>query len=119
MSAMETTLLQRPKLDYEKPKTPSFSFLSFLSDPLRLPCRWTGFTMAFNLGLLVLTAGILSAFCISRLPYLDHETWLTAAAPGEEFWFKDGMMKLGMKLHLWSVVRKYSYDVLYESDINF
>jgi len=69
--------------------------------------QYTGFTNTYNIVLFSLTAGIFAAFCIFRLPSLDIENvWGKAAAPGEWYWFRQGLRRIGMTVHLWSVLRK-------------
>lgn len=68
----------------------------------------TGFTKTSNLVLFLLTAGIFSAFCaFNFFTSLEDGHWLKPSLPGEKFWFRDGLLKLGMQVHLWSVVRRF------------
>lgn len=69
--------------------------------------KYTGFTKTSNILLFSLTAVIFAAFCIFRLPSLDIENvWGKGAAPGEWYWFRQGLSRIGMTVHLWSVLRK-------------
>ncbi len=66
-----------------------------------------GFTKTSNIVLFFLTAGIFAVFCIVRLPSLNYEgVWGKRIAPGEWFWFRQGRYRVGMIIHLWSVLRK-------------
>jgi hypothetical protein len=69
--------------------------------------EYTGFTKTSNIALFSLTAAIFAAYCIFRLPSLDIENvWGKGAAPGEWYWFRQGLYRTGMTMHLWSVLRK-------------
>jgi hypothetical protein len=80
----------------------AYSFLSAFK-------RSTGFTKTFSLVYFLLSAGLFSLFCAYRINFLDYEgSWRPRAAPGEWFWFKDGLQRLGMQAHLWSVIRMFA-----------
>jgi len=71
--------------------------------------NYTGFTKTFNVVLFSLTALIFAAYCMFRLPDLNYESvWGKRAAPGEWYWFRQGRYRVGMTMHLWSVLRKLS-----------
>jgi hypothetical protein len=82
---------------------------SFLSKPYNTALRWSGFTKSSNFNRFILTAGSFSVYCLFRIQSLDYQYWLDISESGSQqrFWFKDGILGLGMKLHLWSVIRKY------------
>jgi hypothetical protein len=72
--------------------------------------KYTGFTKASNIFLFTLTAVIFAAYCIFRFPSLDIENgWGKGAAPGEWYWFRQGLYRTGITMHLWSVLRKYLF----------
>jgi hypothetical protein len=74
---------------------------------VRMLRKCTGFTKTYNIVFFSLTAGIFAAFCIARLPDLDFENvWSEHAGPGEWYWFRQGLLRIGMTVHLWSVLRK-------------
>jgi hypothetical protein len=68
--------------------------------------RWTGFTKTSNLVLFILTAGVFAIFCASQFEFMRNGQWMKPIAPGEIFWFREGLMYWGFQIHLWSVVRK-------------
>ena len=72
--------------------------------------KYTGFTNTSNIVLFSLTAVIFAAYCIFRFPSLDIENvWGKRAVPGEWYWFRQGLYRIGMTMHLWSVLRKYPF----------
>jgi hypothetical protein len=85
---------------------------SFLSKPYNTALRWSGFMKSSNFNLFILTAGSLSVYCLFRIQSLDYQYWLDVSESGlqQRFWFKDGILGLAMKLHLWSVIRKYHHN---------
>jgi hypothetical protein len=91
------------------------------NDPSKLRKQssgWTGFTKTSNLLLFLLTAGVFAVFSAFHLKFLEKSGhWIRPPSPGESYWFSDGLMRLGMQVHLWSVVRESSKSLeLYETD---
>jgi hypothetical protein len=111
MPASETTPLQPPQPPLNKPRKTTSLICGTVLNVSEIPPRWMGFAKGYNLILFLLTAGLFSAYCIFRLPSLHFETWLNRAATGEKFWFKDGLMKVAMTLHLWSVLRESPFNL--------
>jgi hypothetical protein len=71
--------------------------------------KYTGFTKTYNFVLFSLTAGIFALHCIARLPDMDLDNvWSKHAGPGEWYWFRQGLPRIGMTIHLWSVLREQS-----------
>jgi hypothetical protein len=71
----------------------------------RMVRKYTGFTKTYSIVLFFLTAGLFATFCIARLPHLNLEEWSKKASPGEWYWFREGLSRIGMTMHLWSVLR--------------
>ncbi|RDL33308.1 uncharacterized protein BP5553_08747 [Venustampulla echinocandica] len=75
--------------------------------------RITGFTKTSSLIYFLLTTGVFAVFCISELRWLNYGNreeggwwleWRGARTVGEAYWFREPTMKLGIQLHLWSVI---------------
>lgn len=86
-----------------------------------LALKLTGFTKASSLIYFLLTAVVFSVFCLYQLRGLNYGNdeatgwwlkWRGAPAVGEEYWFREWGMKLGIQLHLWSVIRKFQFQNL-------
>jgi hypothetical protein len=111
MAPAKTTPLQSKKVEKFGSQDPGkhTRSSSFLSKPYDAALKWSGFTKSSNFNLFILTAGSFSVYCLFRVQSLDYQYWLTVSESGsqQQFWFKDGILGLGMKLHLWSVIRKY------------
>jgi hypothetical protein len=43
-------------------------------------------------------------FCLARTPYLDINTYSQSAAPGEWYWYRSGYHRIGIMMHIVSVV---------------
>jgi uncharacterized membrane protein len=43
-------------------------------------------------------------FCLARLPYLDINHFKTHVAPGEWYWYQEGLHRIGIRLHLATIL---------------
>jgi hypothetical protein len=70
--------------------------------------QWTGFTKTSSLVMFSCTAVIFSVFsALTFLSGLRQGNGMKPLFPGEMFWFKDGILKLAMQIHLFSVLREF------------
>lgn len=94
-----------------KKTTPPISKTSKPSKSLLTKFKTTsGFNKTSDFVLFVCTAGVFALFCFQALRSLDYDcTWKYRAAPGEWFYFKDGVKRFFMQLHLWSAIRMSSH----------
>jgi hypothetical protein len=114
MASAKTTPMQSKKLDKFDIQNPSKHTRPsrFLSKPYDAALKWSGFTKSSNFNMFILTAGSFSVYCLFRIQSLDYQYWLHVSEGGSQqrFWFTDGILGLAMKLHLWSVIRKYHHN---------
>jgi len=77
--------------------------------------KYTGFNKYKNLLLFLGTTGIFANFCLFNLLFsLPEGHAIKPNPPGPLYWFNNGPLAIVMRLHLWSVLRKYSAHFLPE-----
>ncbi|TVY15809.1 hypothetical protein LARI1_G005798 [Lachnellula arida] len=67
----------------------------------------TGFTSPTSLVLFLLVPCTFALFSLSTVRFLYYgnwREWQLPAAPGDKIWFEGGFRKVGMQVHLWSVI---------------
>lgn len=63
-----------------------------------------GFSKTYNFLLFFIFGGALLGFCLARASYLNIHTFLQNAAPGETYWYRQKLYKIGVQLHLISII---------------
>ena len=97
----KTTEMKPDEKSGLSPKHPSKKSYSVL--------QWTGFTKTSSIVFFLLTAGVFAVFSAFNLvAELPEGFWIKPNPPGIVFAFKDGLLKLGMQIHLYTVLRKSS-----------
>ncbi|TVY53511.1 hypothetical protein LCER1_G003417 [Lachnellula cervina] len=67
----------------------------------------TGFTSSNSLVLFLLVPCTFALFSLSTVRFLYYgnwREWQLPSGPGEKIWFEGGFRKVGMQVHLWSVI---------------
>ncbi|KIW91233.1 uncharacterized protein Z519_08129 [Cladophialophora bantiana CBS 173.52] len=65
---------------------------------------WLGFREGYNVPLFIVFAATLFGFSLSQLSYLDLKTFSKSAAPGEWYWYQAGHCRVGLLLHLATIL---------------
>lgn len=68
---------------------------------LYLPPRCSNSSSSISV---IIFAGAMLGFCLARLQYLDINTYRTGAAPGEWYWYRAGIYRVAILMHLASVL---------------
>ncbi|CAE6391585.1 unnamed protein product [Rhizoctonia solani] len=63
-----------------------------------------GFKKGYNFVLWFIFGGAMLGFVLARFMYLHVPTMLAGVAPGEAYWFRRGIYKAGMLIHLGSIL---------------
>ncbi|CAE6509867.1 unnamed protein product [Rhizoctonia solani] len=63
-----------------------------------------GFKKGYNFVLWIIFGGAMLGFVLARFMYLHVPTMLAGIAPGEAYWFRRGVYKAGMLVHLGSIL---------------
>lgn len=64
-----------------------------------------GFTKGYNFPLFIILAGAMFGFCLARLSYLNVDTNLASgASPGEWYWLRAGHYRIGITMHLATIL---------------
>ncbi|KAF2164775.1 hypothetical protein M409DRAFT_24680 [Zasmidium cellare ATCC 36951] len=64
-----------------------------------------GFQHSYNFLLFFIFAGALLGFSLARTPYLNvNGTFLSSAAPGEAYWYRQEYYNIGIHIHLISII---------------
>ncbi len=63
-----------------------------------------GFYRGYNFPLYIIFGGAFLGFCLARTSYLNLSNYATSAAPGEWYWFKAGIYRIAIILHLATVL---------------
>lgn len=66
--------------------------------------RWFGYNKSYNFLLFIAFAGALLGFTLARLQYLSADRFAKGTAPGSWFWFRSGIYRIGMTLHLATIL---------------
>ncbi|KAI9796788.1 MAG: hypothetical protein M1835_003144 [Candelina submexicana] len=67
--------------------------------------RPLGFAKGYNFPLWIIFAGAMIGFCLARFQYLDiNGKFAQGVAPGEWFWYRAGIYRVGIILHLATVL---------------
>ncbi|OQV04341.1 hypothetical protein CLAIMM_09237 [Cladophialophora immunda] len=65
---------------------------------------WLGFQKGYNVPLFVVFAAALLGFSLARLEYLDLDIFSNGASPGEWYWYQTGHYRVGLLIHLATVL---------------
>ncbi|KIV89045.1 hypothetical protein PV10_08659 [Exophiala mesophila] len=66
---------------------------------------WLGFQKNYNVPLFIIFAGAMLGFSLARLEYLDiGGRFRKGSAPGEWYWYRGGIGRIGITLHLAGVL---------------
>ncbi|KAI4194914.1 MAG: hypothetical protein LQ348_002537 [Seirophora lacunosa] len=71
--------------------------------------RSVGFQKGYNFCLFIIFAGALFAFSLARLSYLNiggsaSSSYASGAAPGEWYWYSHGIYRIGITIHLATIL---------------
>ncbi|KAJ9607652.1 hypothetical protein H2200_007730 [Cladophialophora chaetospira] len=65
---------------------------------------WLGFQRGYNVPLFIIFAGAMLGFSLARLEYLSWGSFSKGAAPGETYWYRAGHHRVGLLLHLGTIL---------------
>ncbi|KAK3684556.1 hypothetical protein LTR37_020159 [Vermiconidia calcicola] len=63
-----------------------------------------GFNKGYNLPLFIIFAGAMFGFCAARLAYFNIHRYVAESAPGEWYWYQHGFYRVGLVMHIASVM---------------
>ncbi|KAL8900842.1 MAG: hypothetical protein Q9207_005492 [Kuettlingeria erythrocarpa] len=71
--------------------------------------QWMGFQKGYNFTLFIIFAGAITGFSFARLSYLNisgsaSSSYANGASPGEWYWYSHGFYRLGITIHLASIL---------------
>lgn len=72
---------------------------------IRKICNFLGFEKRYNLPLFVIFAGAMLGFSLARFQYIDIPgKFADGAVPGEWYWYRQGHYRVGITLHLATIL---------------
>jgi hypothetical protein len=102
------------KPDVYHSKSSSLQSESVVSKIYQILLKWTGFSKLSSLVLFFLSVGIFAIFSAFQMRTLEEGNRMKPNPPGGPFWFREGILRLAMQVHLWSVIRKSSLEEGYQ-----
>ncbi|KAI9794306.1 MAG: hypothetical protein M1833_000397 [Piccolia ochrophora] len=102
-------------LSMERSTTPSSSIRNQEKASNKFVMFWQkvyrplGFQKGYNFPLFVIFAGAMMGFTLARLSYLNiagaaNSSFANSATPGEWYWYKTGVYRIGITLHLGAIL---------------
>ncbi|CEL58372.1 hypothetical protein RSOLAG1IB_03118 [Rhizoctonia solani AG-1 IB] len=98
------TLTPAPSASKESQESPDKVDSNALSRGFQRIFQSLGFKKGYNFVLWFIFGGAMLGFVLARFMYLHVPTMLEGIAPGEAYWFRRGIYKAGMLIHLGSIL---------------